>query len=90
MAICPLDGPLHGPIAQNGPFWGEKCIFLARNQFVVDILQIFASIMTGHQKDNVFMLLMLLGKLLGVQRPVLAQKWPENRIFDDAPIYGIA
>ena len=71
-------------------FGAKNEVFLARNQFVVDILQIFATIMTGHQKDNVFVLLMLLGKLLGVQRPVLAQKWPENRIFDDAPIYGIA
>ena len=29
------------PIAQNGPFWAQKCCFWARNQFFVDILQIF-------------------------------------------------
>ena len=34
--------------------------------------------MTGHQKDNVFVLLMLLGKLLGCARALF---WPENLIF---------
>ena len=38
--------------------------------------------MTRHQKDNIFVFLMLLGMLLGGCNGLfLAKKWPENQIF---------
>ena len=38
--------------------------------------------MTGHLKDNVFVLTTLQGGLRGGRRgPFLAKKWPENLIF---------
>jgi len=38
--------------------------------------------MTGHQKYNIFVLTLLLGRLLGGWKgSFLAQNWPKNQIF---------
>ena len=62
------------PIAQNDPFWAQKCDFLPLNHFFVGILQFFPTFMMEHQIDNGFMFIMMLGKLLGgFKGPFLAQ-----------------
>ena len=64
---------LFGP--KNAVFWPEIIFLCTSSNF-------FVTIMTRHQKDNVFVLLMLLSKLQGAcKSPFLAQKWPENQIF---------
>ena len=42
------------PIAQSGPFWAQKCSFLAQNQFFVDILQLFCYHHDGTPKRQPF------------------------------------
>ena len=74
------------PIAQSGPFGVQKRSFLARNQFFVNSLKKIVTIMTGHLKNNLFVLTALQGGLWGEgeggrQGPFLGQKWPENLIF---------
>ena len=63
------------PIAQSGPFWAQKRCFLARNYFFVDSLKKNVTIMTGHLKDNLFVLTALQGGLRGGVR---ARFWPKN------------
>ena len=53
------------PIAQSGPFGVQKRSFLARNQFFVNSLKKIVTIMTGHLKNNLFVLTALQGGLLG-------------------------
>ena len=70
------------PIAHSGPFWAQKRCFLARNDFFVDSLKKIVTIMTGHLKDNLFVLTALQGGLRGGGRALfLGQKLPENLIF---------
>ena len=70
------------PIAQSGPFGIQKRIFLARNQFFVNSLKKNVTIMTGHLKNNLFVLTALQGGLRGGVRALfLGQKLPENLIF---------
>ena len=54
-------GRFLAPIAQNSPFWVKKWCFLARNQFLWTSSIFFGTIMTGHQKDNFFVLTALHG-----------------------------
>ena len=80
----PKIGPGGQPEARRAkwPFLGPKTLFSAQNQFLCTSSNFFVTIMTRHQKDNVFVLLMLLSKLQGAcKSPFLAQKWPENQIF---------
>ena len=42
------------PIAQSGPFWAQKCSFLAQNQFFLDILQLFCYHHDGTPKRQLF------------------------------------
>ena len=53
------------PIAQSGPFGVQKRSFLARNQFFVNSLKKIVTIMTGHLKNNLFVLTALQGGLWG-------------------------
>jgi len=70
------------PTAQSGPFWAKKWVFWPEINFLSTSSNFFVTIMTRHQKDNVFVSLMLLSELLGgCKSPFLAQKWPENQIF---------
>ena len=81
-------GRFMAPIAQHGPFWAQKCCFEPKILFLWTSSQYFATIMTGHQKDNVFVLLMLLGKLLGVCKgPFLARKSDFLRYTHKAPFF---
>merc|ERR1712037_17019 len=75
-------GRFSAPIAQSGPFWAQKCCFRPEIYFLCTSSNFFVTIMTRHQKDNVFVLLMLLSKLQGgCKSPFLTQKWPKNLIF---------
>ena len=62
-------------IAQSGPFCAQKRCFLARNQFFVDSLKKIVTIMTGHLKDNLFVLTAVQG---GLWAGVSALFWAKN------------
>ena len=63
------------PIAQNGPFGPKSAVFWPEIYFLWTSSIFFVTIMTGHQKDNIFVLIMLLDKLLGGYKgPFLARK----------------
>ena len=68
-------GRFSAPIAQSGPFWAQKWVFWPEINFLSTSSNFFVTIMTRHQKDNVFVSLMLLSELLGgCKSPFLAQK----------------
>ena len=68
--------------AQSGPFSAQKFFFWPEINFLSTSSNFFVTIMTRHQKDNFFVLLMLLSELQGAcKSPFLAQKWPKNQIF---------
>ena len=76
-------------IVQSGPFWAQKRCFLARNHFFVDSLKKNVTIMTGHLKDNLFVLTALQGCLQGAVRAHFwAKKWPQNLIFFTLHLYN--
>ena len=68
-------GRFLAPTAQSGPFWAKKWVFWPEINFLSTSSNFFVTIMTRHQKDNVFVSLMLLNELLGgCKSPFLAQK----------------
>ena len=68
-------GRFLAPTAQSGPFWAQKWVFWPEINFLSTSSNFFVTIMTRHQKDNVFVSLMLLSELLGgCKSPFLAQK----------------
>mgnify|MGYP005706042383 FL=1 len=70
------------PIAQNGPFWAQKWCFRPKINFSWTASEKIVTIMTGHLKDNLFVLTALQGGLRGGVRALFwAKKWPENQIF---------
>ena len=46
-------GRFSAPIAQSGPFWAQKCCFRPEINFLCTSSNVFFTIMTGHQKDNI-------------------------------------
>ena len=55
-------------------FGPKSAVFWPEIHFLCTSSNVFVTIMTGHQKDNIFVLIMLQGKLLGGYKgPVLAQ-----------------
>ena len=60
-------------------FGPKSAVFWPKIDFLWTASIFFATIMTGHQKDNIFVLIILLGKL---------QNWLENLIFK--PILELA
>merc|ERR1711911_385245 len=60
--------------AQSGLFWGQKCCFSAGNSFFRDIIQKSVPIVTGHQKDNSFVLTHCMAGLWGGGR---VHFWPK-------------
>ena len=73
------------PIAQSGPFGVQKRSFLARNQFFVNSLKKIVTIMTGHLKNNLFVLTALQGGLWGggggAPRPLFGPKMARKSDF---------
>ena len=61
----------------------KNAVFLARNQFFVDSLKKNFTIMTGHLKDNLFVLTSLQGGPRGAVRVHIG---PKNLIFYATPI----
>ena len=75
-------GRFLAPIAQSGPFWAQKCCFLAGNQFLVDSLKKNCYHHDGTPKRQRFCVDRLAGWSPGRhQGPFMGQKWPENLIF---------
>ena len=68
-------GRFSAPIAQSGPFGAQKRCFRPKINFLCTSSNFFVTIMTRHQKDNVFVLLMLLSKLQGGCKSPF---WPKN------------
>ena len=70
------------PIAQNGPFWPQKCCFLARNLFFVDILHFFCYHHDGTPKRQHFCVDHVAGQTPGgIQGSVFGPKiclWPQK------------
>ena len=62
------------PIAQSDLFWGQKWCFSAGNSFFRDIIQKIVAIVTGHQKDNSFVLTHCMAGLWGGGR---VHFWPK-------------
>ena len=70
------------PIAQNGPFWAQKWCFRPKINFSWTASKKIVTLMTGHLKDNLFVLTALQGGLRGGVRALFwAKKWPENQLF---------
>ena len=70
------------PIAQNGPFWAQKWCFRPKIYFSWTASKKIVTLMTGHLKDNLFVLTALQGGLRGGVRALFwAKKWPENQLF---------
>ena len=70
------------PIAQNGPFWAQKWCFRPKINFSWTASEKIVTLMTGHLKDNLFVLTALQGGLRGGVRALFwAKKWPENQLF---------
>ena len=70
-----------GPIAQNGPFWAQKCCFWAQNPFFVGILQIFCYYHDWAPKRQCFHVYHNAGQAPGGCKDMfLAQNWPQNQI----------
>ena len=70
------------PIAQNGPFWAQKWCFRPKINFSWTASKKIVTLMTGHLKDNLFVLTALQGGLRGgVGALFWAKKWPQNQFF---------
>ena len=70
------------PIAQSGPFRAQKRCFWPEINILRTASKKIVTIMTGHIKDNLFVLTAWQGGLRGAVRPLFwVKKWPENRIF---------
>ena len=64
------------PIAQSGPFWAQNAVFFwPEITFFVDSLKKIVTIMTGHLKDNLFVLTAVQG---GLWAGVRALFWAKN------------
>ena len=75
-------GRFMAPIAQNGPFWAQKCCFWARNQFFVNIFQFFCCHHDRAPKRQRFCVYHNAGQAPGgVQGPLFGQNWSQNLIF---------
>ena len=69
-------------IAQSGLFGPKNAVFWPEITFLWTASKKIVTIMTGHLKDNLFVLTALQGGLRGgYQGPFLGQKWPKNLFF---------
>ena len=76
MVVWPLGGPFHRPNCPKWPFLGPKrSFFWPEITFFVDSLKKIVTIMTGHLKDNLFVLTAVQG---GLWAGVSALFWAKN------------
>ena len=76
-------------LPKMGLFGPKSAVFGPKIHFLWASSKFFATIMTGHQKDNVFMFIIMPGKLLGGARTCFWPKiGPKIRFFCATPTFS--